>query len=99
MKFVCVFPYVEGWFIEGISDGNGRSFEVEGKGVLQDLIPYVGQLVFLKVPLEIWVIITDEHGLLDCPGDAIGFPAYHGESPLYWGVLWTDCAGKWERAL
>ena len=75
---LCVPPCVGGWPIK--ESGDGGLLEVEGRGVLQDLIPYVGHLAFPQVPVEIWVTDIGEHGLLDCPGDTICFPAYNGEA-------------------
>ena len=79
-------PCVEGWPIEESGDGNGGLLEVDGRSVLQDLIPYVGQLIFPQVPVEGWVIDTDEHGLFYGPGDALGFLAYIGEAVDIHGV-------------
>ena len=53
---------------------------MEGRDVLQNLIPDVGQLVFPQVPVEGWVIDMDEHGLLYSPGDGMGFPPYNEEA-------------------
>ena len=47
-----------------------------GLGVLQDLIPDVGQLVLPRVPVEAWVIDSDEHGLLDGSSNTVCFPAH-----------------------
>ena len=44
---------------------------MEGRGVVQDLIPDMGQLVFAKVPVEGWIIDPDEHSLLDGPCNAV----------------------------
>ena len=41
MKFVHL-PFVGGWPIVESGDGNGRLLELEERGILQDLIPYVG---------------------------------------------------------
>ena len=54
--------------------------EVEDWDVLQDLIPNVGKLVFLQVPVEGWVIDSDKHGLLDSPGNTMCFPACNGKA-------------------
>ena len=51
--------------------GRGSLFEVEVRGVEQDLIPYVGQLVLANVPIERWIIDPYEHGLLDDPGNGM----------------------------
>ena len=80
-------PYLPGWWnilcasnvwCEGmayyVEDGS-RLPEMEGKGVLQNLIPHVGKLEFPQVPFEGWVIDIDEHGLFYGPGDAECFPA------------------------
>ena len=48
--------------------------------VLQDLIPYVWKLAFSYIPLEVWVIDLDVHGLLDGPSDDICLPAYNNET-------------------
>ena len=52
MENICICPHV---CLVGrlAQQGNGKGLpEVEGKGVLQDLIPDVEQLVFPKVPVE-----------------------------------------------
>ena len=46
-------------------------FEVDVRGVEQDLIPYVGQWVLANVPVEGWIIDPYEHSLLDGPGQGI----------------------------
>ena len=38
---------------------------MEVRGVEQDFIPYIGQLVLTIVPVEGWIIDPYEHGLLD----------------------------------
>ena len=43
-------------------------FEVEVRGVQQDLIPYVGHMVLPNVPVEGWIIDPYVHSLLECPG-------------------------------
>ena len=43
--------------------------EMEGRGVLQDLIPHVGQLVLDNVPFKGWIIDPDSHGLFYDPSD------------------------------
>ena len=77
-EFACIPCVWGGLSIEESSDG--RLLEMEGRGDLQYLIPYVRQLVFPQVPVEGWVIDMDKHHLLDGPGDAVCFPAYSGES-------------------
>ena len=42
-------------------------FEVKVRGVEQDLIPYVGQLVLANVPADRWIIYPYEHSLHDGP--------------------------------
>ena len=42
------------------------------KGVEQDLIPYVGQLVLAKINIEGWIIDPYEHSLLGGPRNSTG---------------------------
>ena len=43
--------------------------KMEGRGVLQDLIPNVGQLELAYVPIMGWIIDPDVQGFLDGPGN------------------------------
>ena len=45
--------------------------EIEGGGVQQDLIPYVGQLKLANNPVKGWIIDPDFHGLLYGASDVI----------------------------
>ena len=56
--------------------------EMEGQGVLQDLIPDVWQMVLPQVPAEGWVIDSNEHGLLDGPSDIVHFSAHNEKTVL-----------------
>ena len=53
--------------------------KLEGRGVKQDLIPYVGQLKLANVPVKGWIIDPVLHGLLYSPGDVVHLPANLGE--------------------
>ena len=53
---------------------------MEGRGVVQDLIPNVGQPEFAQVPVESWIIDADEHCLLDGTGNALCLPAHNGKT-------------------
>ena len=81
-KIVCA-PHLYhgegGWPIYG-GNGGTRLSEVEWLGVLQNLIPNVGQLVFPQVPVKGWVIYMDKHGLLDGPGDTMCLPVHNSEA-------------------
>ena len=50
---------------------------MEGRDVMQDLNPDVGQQEFDKVPVEGLVIGPDEHSLIDCPGNAVCLPTHN----------------------
>ena len=54
--------------------------EVEGRVSCRTSSWMWGSWYFPKFLVEGWVIDTDEHGLLDGPGDAMYFPAYNGEA-------------------
>ena len=41
------------------------------RGVEQDLISYVGQLVVANVPIKGWIIDSYEHGLFDGPSEGM----------------------------
>ena len=60
-------------------DGKGLT-EVEGWGVLQDLIPGVGQLVPPQVPFEGLVMDPNKHGLIFAPSYTVHIPAYNGKA-------------------
>ena len=53
--------------------------KMEGRGVLQDLIPDVGQLELGYVPIEQWIIDPEVHDLLDGPGNTVHLPTHYGE--------------------
>ena len=50
---------------------------VESWGVLQDLIPDVGQVVLSAVPFERWLIDLNEHGLLGGPSNTMHSPPHN----------------------
>ena len=52
---------------------------MEGRGVLQDLIPNVGQLELAYVPIKGCIIDPDVHLLLDGPGDLVHLPTHYRE--------------------
>ena len=52
---------------------------MKGKGVLQDLIPNVGQLELAYVPIKGWITDPDVHGFLNGPGNTVRLPSYYGE--------------------
>ena len=58
--------------------------EMEGRGVEQDLLSYVGILELAIVPVEGWIIYPDVHGLFYCPSDVMNLPIDYGE------VVYTD---------
>ena len=47
-------------------------------------------MVIPKVPVEVGVLYTDEHGLLDGPGVALDLFVYYIK--LFW-VHWVSCGG------
>ena len=53
---------------------------IGGRGVLQDLIPDVGQLELAYAPIKGWSIDPDVYGLLDDPGNALYIPTHYGET-------------------
>ena len=53
--------------------------EMEGRGVLQDLIPYVGQLEHAYVPIKGCISDPYEYSLLYGPGDMVCLPTYGRE--------------------
>ena len=59
--------------------GNGGFFKVEGRGIMQDLSPCVGQLKVANIPVEGWIIDPDVHGLLNGPCDVVHLPTLNGE--------------------
>ena len=56
--------------------------KMEGKGVLQNLIPNVGHLEIAYILFKGWIIGPDVHGLLDGSGNTV--------SPPY--QLWRNCS-------
>ena len=48
------------------------------------------ELALPQVPVEGWVLHTDEHGLLDGPGLVVNFLVHYVE--LFW-VNWVSCSG------
>ena len=61
--------------------------KMDGRGVLQDLIPYVGQLVLPQIPIVGRVIDSYEHGFLDSPGNTMCLPTHNGETVYTDAVL------------
>ena len=53
--------------------------KVECRGIKQDFIPYVGQMEFVNVSIEGWIIGCDLHGFLDGPCDVMCLPTHYGE--------------------
>ena len=45
-----------------------------------ELIPHVEQLVLPQVPVEVWVIDSNEHGHLDGPSNTMYFHAHNGKA-------------------
>ena len=54
-------------------------FGMEGRGVLQVLIPYLWQLELAYVTIKGWIIDPDVHSLLDGHGDVLCLPTHYGE--------------------
>ena len=52
---------------------------MEGRGIKQDLIPYLGQLEFANDPIQGWIIDPDVYGLLDGPCDVVHLPTHYEE--------------------
>ena len=53
--------------------------QMEGRDVLQDLIPDVGQLKLAYVPIKEWIIDPTVQGLLFSPGNNVHLPIHYGE--------------------
>ena len=51
--------------------GKDGLFEMEFRGVEQDLISYVGKLELANVPVEGWIIGHYNHNFLDCPSSGM----------------------------
>ena len=52
---------------------------MEGRGVKQDLIPYVGQLELANIPVKGWIIDPDEHGFFYGLSEVVHLPTNYGE--------------------
>ena len=50
---------------------------MDSRGVEQDLIPYLGWLELVNVPVKEWIIDHDVHGLLYGPSDVAHLPTYY----------------------
>ena len=48
--------------------------------VLQNLVPYVWELMFPQVPIKCRVIYMDVHSLLDVPCDSLWLPINNGKT-------------------
>ena len=66
--------------------GREGIFEVEVRGVEQDLMSSVGQLVFPSAAVEGWITNPYVHSLLDSAGKVMGLPTHNGEI-LQFGVM------------
>ena len=53
--------------------------KMEGRGVLQDLIPDVWQLDLAYVPVKGWIIDPDVHGLCHGSGNTVHLSTHHEE--------------------
>ena len=63
-----------------LSDGAKGLPEVEGLGVLQEFIPDVIWLVLSQVPVEEWVIDSNEHGIHGGPSYTVYFPTHNSKT-------------------
>ena len=63
---------------------------LESRRCLEEVVPYVQQLVFAQVSVESGVLHTDEHGLLDGPGMAVDLLVHYAELDWVHGV---SCSG------
>ena len=57
--------------------GRGQLFKVQGMGIEQNVIQYVGQQEFSNDPIEGCIIGPDVHGLLDGPCDVVCLPTHY----------------------
>ena len=62
---------------------------MDGRGVEQDLIPYVGQLELASVPVKGWIIDPDVLGFLYGPCYVVCLPTHYGEV-AHTDVMTTD---------
>ena len=60
-----------GWMDAGLT--------LESRWCLEQVVPYVQQLVLAQVSVEGGVLHADEHGLLDGPGMAVNFLVHYAE--------------------
>ena len=56
--------------------GSNRLPKMEGRGVLLDFIPDVGQLILPQIPVEGRFTDSYENGLLDGAGNPMYFPVH-----------------------
>ena len=69
----------EGCALSMVANGwEGGLLKLEGRGIEQDLIPYLVQLEFTNVLIEEWIIDPDAHGLLD-GSYVLPLPTHYGE--------------------
>ena len=59
---------------------------MEGRGIEQDIIPYMVRLELSNVPIEGWIFDSDIYGLLDGPCDVVHLPTHYGKV-IYTGVM------------
>ena len=65
---------------------------MQGRGIEQDLISYVGQLEFTNVPIEEWTIDPDVHHPFDSPCNVMHLPTHYGKN-VHTSVM-TCCTSK-----
>ena len=73
-KWSCTCPHiiVRGWFGPcGVGFGKAELFELECRCVLQNLVPYVWEMVLSHVHVKCRVIYMNIHNLLYVPGDSL----------------------------
>ena len=84
---MCPLP---GWAAEGWGGVTSRGFRWGGGSVgrlescaavwemlVEEVVPYVWELVLPQVPVEGWVLNADEHGLLNGPGLVVNFIVHY----------------------
>ena len=70
---------------------------LKSRRCLDEVVPYVQQLVLSRVSFESGVLYADEHGLFDGPGMAVDFLVHYVK--LLWVHGVSCCGGVWGREL
>ena len=78
-----------------VGGGKAGLFELGTWCVLQNLVPYVWELIFTQVSIKWRVIYMNVNSLLDVHSDSLWLPVNNGNIQSWLDVLWSCYGGGW----